>query len=129
MKNYEEMAESVLERRDRYIADRKRKIRTRASVVSCLCFITVLGTGIWYAGIPNDDLDTANGNKADVRYQNEEAQAEAILPGGAAIGETVDNGADIEKEKKEPAENELGEGGGWQSCRICIVNHECVTAK
>lgn len=33
----------------------------------------------------NDDLDTANGDIADGRYQNEEAQTGRILPGGAAI--------------------------------------------
>ena len=60
MKNYEEMAASVLERRDRYVADRKRKIRKTASVLSCFCFIAVLGTGIWYVGFMNDDLDIAN---------------------------------------------------------------------
>ena len=33
----------------------------------------------------NDDLDTVNGDIADGRYQNEEAQTGRILPGGAAI--------------------------------------------
>lgn len=110
MKNYEEMAESVLERRDRYVADRKRKIWKTASIASCFCFIAVLGTGIWYAGILNDDLDVANGDVAGGRYQNEETQTGGILPGGATIGDTIDNSADIKKEMQEPAGDELGDG-------------------
>ncbi len=106
MKNYEEMAESVLERRDRYVADRKRKIRKTASAVSCFCFAAVLGTGIWYL---NNDLNITNGDVADGRHQKEEAQAGGILPGGAVIGDT-DKGADIEKEMQEPAKVEPGEG-------------------
>ncbi|MCM1181632.1 MAG: hypothetical protein NC347_15365 [Clostridium sp.] len=106
MKNYEEMAESVLERRDRYVADRKRKIWKTASMVSCFCFIAVLGTGIWYAGILNDGLDIANGDTAGGGYQNEEVQTGGILPGGATIGDTIDNGADIKKEMQELAGDE-----------------------
>lgn len=110
MKNYEEMAASVLERRDRYAADRKRKMRKTASAVSCFCFMAVLGTGIWYAGLLNDDLDSANGEIADGRNQNVEAQTGGILPGGAAIGKTEDNDADIMKAMKMPAGDEPGEG-------------------
>ncbi len=47
MKSYEEMAESVLERRNRYVADRRRKMRKTVTMVSCFCFIAVLGTGVW----------------------------------------------------------------------------------
>lgn len=102
MKSYEEMAESVLERRDRYVVDRKRKIWKTASMVSCFCFIAVLGTGIWYAGILNNDLDISNGDVVDGRYQNEETQTGGILSGGVTIGNTIDDGADIKQEKKEP---------------------------
>lgn len=110
MKNYEEMAESVLKRRDRYVADRKRKIWKTASIVSCFCFIAVLGTGIWYTGILNDNLDISNGDVADGRYQDEGASAGGILPGGTTIGDTVDNGADSKKEMQEPANYEWGDG-------------------
>ncbi len=110
MKNYEEMAASVLERRDKYEADRKRKIRKTASAVSCFCFMAVLGTGIWYAGFLNDDLDIANGEMADGGNQNVEAQTGGILPGGAVIGKTEDNDADIRKEMQVPAGDEPGEG-------------------
>lgn len=113
MKNYEEMAESVLERRDRYVADRKKKMRKAASAVSCFCFITVLGTGIWYAGILNHDRGISDGKPEDAvndGYPNMEAPAGGILPGGATIGDAMDPGDDIKKEMQQPAEYELGEG-------------------
>lgn len=105
MKNYEEMAECVLERRDRYVANRRRKMWKTASVVSCFCCIAVLGTGIWYAGFLKNSMDISDGG-----YPNTEARAGGILPSGAAIGETTDNGTDIKKEMKEPAGDELGDG-------------------
>ena len=39
----------------------------------------------------NDDLDIANGDIADGRNQNVEAQTGGILPGGAVIGKTEPN--------------------------------------
>lgn len=110
MKNYEEMAESVLERRDRYVADRKRKIRKTASGVSCFCLIAVFGTGIWYTGILNGGSDISNEDAAVDAYQNEQARTGGIFPGGAIIGEDVDNGADIKKEMQGLGGEEIGEG-------------------
>lgn len=125
MKNYEEMAASVLERRDRYAADRKRKIRKTAFTVSCFCFIAVLGISICRVGVLNNDLGISDGDVddgryqkgearteeiADGRYQKEEAQTGGILPGGAAIGKIEDNDADIKKAMRVPAGDEPGEG-------------------
>lgn len=70
----------------------------------------MLGTGIWYAGFLNDGLDIANGDIADGRNQNVEAQTGGILPGGATIGKTEDNDADIRKEMQAPVGDEPGEG-------------------
>ena len=54
MKNSNEMFNSLLERRDRYIAEQRRKrkafIRT-ATPVCCLCLIVLLGVGIWQSGL------------------------------------------------------------------------------
>ncbi|MDE5588248.1 MAG: hypothetical protein K2J60_03790 [Acetatifactor sp.] len=115
MKNYEEMAASVLERRDKYAADRKRKIRKTASVVSCFCFIAVLGTGIWYAGILNHGRNISDGQSEDAvndgfLYTGADTATGGILPGGAAIGKTEDNDADIRKEIQVPVGDEPGEG-------------------
>lgn len=121
MKNYEEMAESVLERRDRYVADRKRKMRKAASAaagaVSGFCLIAVLGTGVWYAGILNRDQDISDGQSEDAvsegfLYTGADSGAGEILPGGATVGDNIDDSAGHKKEMKEMqqlAVNEVGE--------------------
>lgn len=121
MKNYEEMAESVLERRDRYVADRKRKMRKAASAaagaVSGFCLIAVLGTGVWYAGILNRDQDISDGQPEDAvsegfLYTGADSGAGEILPGGATVGDNIDDSAGHKKEMKEMqqlAVNEVGE--------------------
>lgn len=54
MKNCEEMVNSLLERRDRYAAERKRKkaIMVRAvSSACCVCMVALLGFGAWQNGM------------------------------------------------------------------------------
>lgn len=118
MKNYEEMAESVLERRDRYVADRKRKMRKAASAaagaVFGFCLIAVLGTGVWYAGILNHDQDISDGQPEDAvsdgfPYTAAGAGAGESLPGGATVGDNIDNGTDHKKEMQQLAGKEIGE--------------------
>ncbi len=49
MKNYDELINDLLERRDRYIADQKRKRKTVISVATsfcCVCFVAFLGIGV-----------------------------------------------------------------------------------
>lgn len=56
MKNSEEMVSSLLERRDRYAAEQKRKrkvIARAASSVCCVCLVALLGFGIWQGGMFN----------------------------------------------------------------------------
>ncbi len=54
MKNSNEMFNSLLERRDRYIAEQRKKrkavIRT-ATPVCCLCLVVMLGVSIWQSGL------------------------------------------------------------------------------
>lgn len=54
MKNCNEMVSSLLERREQYEAEQKRKrklIMTTAIPLGCLCLIAVLGVGVWQSGI------------------------------------------------------------------------------
>lgn len=48
MKDYREMAENVLQRRDTYKINRKNNMRKAASVLSAFCVVTVLAAGGWY---------------------------------------------------------------------------------
>ena len=56
MKNSEEMVNSLLERRDKYDAEQKRKrtIFTRTvTSMCCVCLVALLGFGIWQGGMFN----------------------------------------------------------------------------
>lgn len=65
MKNYNEMAESVFERRDKYIAERSRQIKKGTSILSCFCLVALLGVGAWRTGIISEytPLDAGVGNE------------------------------------------------------------------
>ncbi len=50
MKNYDELTNDLLERRDRYVVDQKRKRKTVMSVATsfcCVCLVALLGIGVW----------------------------------------------------------------------------------
>ena len=56
MKNYNEVANSVFERREQYETEKKnkRKILTRTlTPVCCFCFMMLLGIGLWQGGMFN----------------------------------------------------------------------------
>ncbi len=48
MKDYEEMAKSVLSRRDAYAAERKKCMKKIVSIGSCFCLMLLLGVSIWH---------------------------------------------------------------------------------
>ncbi len=55
MKNSDEMFNSLLERRDRYIAEQKKKRKTvvsTAASVCCLCLAVLIGIGVWRSKMP-----------------------------------------------------------------------------
>ncbi len=51
MKDYNEIASSVLERRDKYIVERNKKIKHAALALSCFVVIALAGFGIWKSGV------------------------------------------------------------------------------
>lgn len=56
MKNSEEMVNSLLERRERYAAEQKRKkamITRTITSMFCICLVVLLGFGIWQGGMFN----------------------------------------------------------------------------
>jgi len=69
MKNYEEITNELLERRDCYIAEQKRKRKTAMGVITsccCVCLVALLSFGMWQRGmfrttpaaVPDDPADT-----------------------------------------------------------------------
>ena len=56
MKNYDELTNDLLERRDRYVADQKKKrkrVMGVASSLCCFCLVALLGFGMWQGGMFN----------------------------------------------------------------------------
>lgn len=56
MKNSEEMVNSLLERRDRYVTDQKKKktiITRTVTSMCCVCLVALLGFGMWQGGMFN----------------------------------------------------------------------------
>lgn len=54
MKNSEEMVNSLLERRDKYAAEKKRKrtiITRTVTSMCCVCLVALLGFGMWQGGM------------------------------------------------------------------------------
>lgn len=56
MKNYDELTNDLLERRDRYVADQKKKrkrVMGVATSLCCFCLVALLGFGMWQDGMFN----------------------------------------------------------------------------
>jgi hypothetical protein len=75
MKNYEEMAKSVLERRDSYLSH-KRKIKTRVLRygTSLLCFVIIIGiafyVGYKQGALPSPDVTIPSSNASSITYED-----------------------------------------------------------
>ncbi len=89
MKNYNEMAESVFERRDKYNAERRMsmsKLKKSMAGIVCCCLVTLLGIGIWQGGIqplsPNTNEQLSNheiaNNPADTIIDNNKIEVSTI---------------------------------------------------
>lgn len=63
MKNYDELTNNLLERRDRYVLEQRKKRRAIGITTSlcCICLVALLGLGMWqsemFAGLPPATLD------------------------------------------------------------------------
>lgn len=87
MKNCDEMVNSLLERRDRYVAEqkRKRKVLTRTvASMCCVCLVALLGFGMWQSRIFNTtilkpemlnngtNIEQTQGNQSDQQIEDTE---------------------------------------------------------
>ena len=90
MKNYDELTNDLLERRDRYVADQKKKrkrVMGIATALCCFCLVALLGFGMWQGGMFNttppdqtledalypgikDNFDESKGESPDNPYAN-----------------------------------------------------------
>ncbi len=51
MKSFNDMAKSVMDRRDKYVAERKKQMKRLTTVISCFCLCAVIGVGAWQGGL------------------------------------------------------------------------------
>ncbi len=96
MKNSNEMVNSLLERRERYEAEQKRKrsiITRTVTSMCCLCLVALLGFGVWQNGlinsIPPAILDGENSSlqetdKTDETKSNNN-EASSVIPDATVI--------------------------------------------
>jgi hypothetical protein len=82
MKDYDEMAKSVLKRRDKYVVERRRQMKKMASILSCFCLVALMGVGVWHSGtLSNQKEIVVDGGEVDT--SDEEAAAGDGMPDGA----------------------------------------------
>ena len=103
MKDYREMADNVLQRRDEYRMKKRKNIRMAASILSCFCLMAVLGMGGWYSGIltgddseqvkgvkdvqPKDNIITNTFDETKLMAAEQEAKQSAIRDASADIND------------------------------------------
>ncbi len=122
MKNYNEMAESVIERRDRHAKERKKQMKRLTAAVSCFCLCAMLGIGAWQLGLfaeePIQTVDDAvvPGIK-DCFGPGEEYTGEQSYAYGIDEGEFADyfGGKVIAEEKIGAKINDITLTAGWKA--------------
>ncbi len=66
MKDYHEMAESVLYRRDKYVIERRKQTKKTVATLSCFCLCTLLGVGAWQLGMFDRKLPSNTSETTDI---------------------------------------------------------------
>lgn len=122
MKNYSEIADTVLSRRDKYEEaqriKRKKMIRI-SSFASCFIFVAVLGIGIWQGGwfdfnsLPTSNPSSQEGNNVETTNSNitqEQATNQTTIP-------TTEQPTSTQNNETSPDSGNISSGGevvdGW----------------
>jgi len=87
MKDYEEMAKSVLSRRDNYVMERKKRMKKVVSIGSCFCLMLLVGVGIWHTqnstlmnALPQTRIaDEGGGIPSNLTMQNSNSERAVLL--------------------------------------------------
>jgi len=120
MKNYDELTNDLLERRDRYVADQKKKRKTITRLTTSICslvLVTLLGIGVWQSGWLNpvtppntDDLAISDDNQTSNTDKTVGITPDAPIIWGEANGEIQDAGF-----------------GTWNGKRITLSLHDVLS--
>lgn len=98
MKDYNEMIDSLFERREKYQEERRKKLqrlRRAASIVSCCCLIILAGVGAWRSDIIFQDPAGLLGEEESSSEENSSSVSESLKEQGeseeSAGGDSEDN--------------------------------------
>jgi hypothetical protein len=112
MKDYETMAESVLERRDKYVIEKRRRTRRIMSAASCFCLVALIGIGAWHygklsnyentdtIGVTTDDThdegDISNSAKVEFAETEDDEIKSVEVEEDILMAGKADNGGDMD---------------------------------
>ncbi len=107
MKNYDELTENLLKRRDRYVVEQKKKKKTVINVAAsmcCLCFVALFGFGVWHSGM----LETVSPVTSDVSFITDNPDNDNSLQQTTDSGEeAINNSNNFEQTDKTTNNNEI----------------------
>lgn len=107
MKSYEEVTNSLLERRDRYVVEQNRKRKKMmgaATSLCCCCLVAFMGFGIWQSGIlQNEPPVTLDGSVVGSNSDNDRVEQQTTN----SNVETSQNPNNIEQTDNTVANNEI----------------------
>lgn len=95
MKTYNEMAESVFERRKKYIAERRmtmNKMKKTTATLACCCLVAMLSIGVWHSNIGTSTLpSTINEqlNNVDIPSNTTDTNIESNISSGSKVDTTI----------------------------------------
>ena len=114
MKTYNEMAESVFERREKYIAERRmamNKMKKTTATVACCCLVAVLSIGVWHGNIGTSTLPpTINEqlNSVDMPNNTTDTNIEPNIGNGGKVDTTIWLSADEAIKSAENGTQQMG---------------------
>ena len=89
MKDYKEMADSVLRRRDEYDRKRKQTGKRIAAALSCLCLAALLGVGVWHSPTARPNRNDVESTKMPmVKAEDQRGTQEDLDAGGPDSGDS-----------------------------------------
>lgn len=106
MRNYDELTDNLLKRRDYYVVEQKKKKTLVINVVTsmcCLCFVALLGFGVWHGGMVEIAPDTSGGSIIINNSDNDNSLQQTT----DSDGETVNNSNNLEQSGKTTNSKEI----------------------
>ena len=114
MKNYEEVTHDLLERRDRYVTEQKKKRKRMMGVAAsfgCFCLAALLGVGVWHSVMQTKPPITPDNNST---ISDNDGKDDYTTPGNQD-GEQSNPPANSKEDNTAPSGNNPANPGGGNS--------------